>query len=289
MRPTIGGSLRGFALALCAAVALTSHAQEASALRGIGRGMAIVFSPDVTTPANCALYERLGFVCYQTPSWQLVVDDIACRNRAAAPADATSVLIVEAHGTNGNGLQLQASGAKRAPRSYIAAGALSDRLAAAGVRYCVLAACNARRLLRPAVYDHLDAQRGGALPPPTLGIINRGSDARADGVRFLTRADSHVESLSLGSTGELSAATRRALGLPKGMPFVVSDMLVQLLTNDPALDLRLATPTEQLKLATPEDRIADRLFARFVAHLDALARDREDDRATTLVASLRAR
>jgi hypothetical protein len=256
---------------------------EASPIRSVGRGVAVVFSPDLSVGTNCAFYERLGFACYASASWETVLEDIRCRNASAKPEDAISVVILEAHGTYGNGLKLQVSAAKKAGRSYTAIGALTERLAAAGVRTAVLAACNARRLLRPEIYHQLDSTR--LFLPATLGILN-GGDATESNVRLLTRADSHIESLSMGSTGELSPSTLRALDLREGeaMTFVVSDLLVQLVTHDPSLDLRPATPVKQLKHVTPEDRYADDLFARFVEHLDRLAN--EDAAPAPLIASL---
>lgn len=107
-------------------------------------------------------------------------------------------------------------------------------------------------------------------------------------MRLLTRADSHIESLSKGSTGQLSGPTLRALDLREGetMSFVVSDMLVQIMTRDPSLDLRPATPVNQLKLVTPEDAYAKALFERFVAHLDRVAASDEDAAPAPLVAAL---
>lgn len=247
---------------------------EASPIRSVGRGVAVVFSPDLSVGNNCAFYERLGFACYASASWETVLEDIRCRNASAKPEEAISVVILEAHGTQGNGLKLQVSTAKKAARSYAAIGALTERLAAAGVRTAVLAACNARRLLRPEIYHQLDSTR--LYLPATLGILN--GDGKAGNVRLLTRADSHIESLSMGNTGELSPSTLRALDLPEdeALTFVVSDMLVQLVTRDPSLDLRPATPVKQLKLVTPEDKYADELFARFVEHLDRLAVSKED-------------
>jgi hypothetical protein len=258
-----------------------------SPLSSIGRGVAIIFSPDLSVGNNCAFYERLGFTCYESASWETVVEDIRCRNASAAPEEAISAVILEAHGTHGNGLKLQVSAAKKAWRSYAAIGALTERLGAAGVRYCVLAACNSRRLLRPAIYHELDRTR--LYLPATLGIMNGDrEDPEKTGVRLLARADSHIESLSTGTSRELSASTLRALGLEKGetMSFVVSDMLVQLVTRDPSLDLRPATPVEKLKLVTPEDEYAEDLFARFVEHLDRLATSSEDAAAAPLVAML---
>jgi hypothetical protein len=261
--------LRLAATLFIASAALAAPPATPSALAAIGRGVAIVFSPDLSLENNCAFYERLGFVCYASPSWEVVVADIARRN---ASADAISVVILEAHGTQGNGLKLQTSSSRDAPRSYAAVGALSERLGAAGVRTCVLAACNSRRLLRAAIHDTLDRER--LFLPPTLGIMNAaGCDDGDARPRFLARADSHVEGVTVARTDELSPSTLRALGLEdeEPMTFVVSDILAQLVTGDSSLDLREATPVNHLKLITPEDAHAEELFARFVERLDRLA------------------
>ena len=280
MRPL----LRLAAALLFASRALTAPPVMHSPLTAIGRGTAIVFSPDLSLENNCAFYERLGFVCYATPSWQEVLDDIARRNASAPAAVSISMVILEAHGTEGNGLKLQTSSARNARRSYAAVGALRERLAAAGVRDCVLAACNARRLLRPAIHDTLDQER--LFLPATLGIMNAaGGDTVDARLRILARADSHIEGVTVARTNELSPSTLRALGLmdAKPMTFVVSDIFVQLVTRDPSLDLREATPVDRLKRITPGDAVAESLFARFVERLDRLATSEE---GTPLVAAL---
>jgi hypothetical protein len=271
------------ALLRLAAVLFIASTAFAAPLTAIGRGTAIVFSPDLSLDNNCAFYERLGFVCYATPSWSEVVEDIARRNAAATPDDAISVVILEAHGTQGNGLKLQTSSARKAPRSYASVGALREHLGAAGVRDVILAACNSRRLLRPAIHDTLDPER--LYLPATLGIMNAVGRESAN-VRFLARADSYIEGVSVGRTDELSPSTLRALGLAGNAPmtFVVSDIFVQLVTGDPMLDLREATPVDRLKLVRPQDANADALFARFVEHLDRVARGEG-----TLVAGLESR
>ena len=276
-------------LRLAAALLIASPALAAP-LTAIGRGVAIVFSPDLSLENNCAFYERLGFVCYASPSWEEVVDDIGRRNAAATPEEAISVVILEAHGTQGNGLKLQTSSARDARRSYAAVGALRERLGAAGVRDCILGACNSRRLLRPAIHDTLDRER--LFLPATLGILNAaGRDAGATGLRFLARADSHVEGITVARTDELSPPTLRALGLEDADPmtFVVSDIFVQLVTGDPSLDLREATPLNRLKLVTPEDARAESLFLRFVEHLDQLATSDQAAAEAPLVATLEQR
>jgi len=256
-------------LMLCAAAAL---AQERTSLSTFGRGVAVVFSPDLSVETNCAVYERLGFACYQSPSWETVVEDIRCHN-VSSPQNSISVVVLETHGTNGNGLKLQTGSAAEAFRSYASIGALYERLEAAGVRYCILSACNSRRLVRPEIYDTLDPASDRLFLPPTLGIMNARHEPKGNQLRFLSRADSHLESLSMANTNELTKDTIRALGLTAQPPlrFVVSDLLMQLLTNDPALDLRVATPVDSVERSTPEDSVAEALFARFVALLDHIA------------------
>ena len=256
--------LRLAAALLIASPVLAAPPATRSPLTAVGRGVAIVFSPDLSLQNNCAFYERLGFVCYASPSWEEVVDDIGRRNASARPEEAISVVILEAHGTQGNGLRLQTSSARNARRSYAAVGALQERLGAAGVRDCILAACNSRRLLRPAIHT---------------------------GLRFLTRADSHIEGITVARTDELSLPTLRALGIAdeEPMTFVVSDIFVQLVTGDPSLDLREATPVDRLKLVTPEDAHAEDLFARFVEHLDRIATSDDAGAEAPLVATLEQR
>ena len=268
-----------FLSAIC--LSAGAMAQESAPLSALGRGIAVVFSPDLSVESNCAVYERLGFVCYQTASWEHVVEDIRCRN--ASSQHPISMVILETHGTNGNGLKLQEGKAADALRSYAAIGALEERFGSAGVQYCILSACNSRRLFRPAIYYTLDPGSDRLFLPATLGIMNAGNQKSSSGVRFLTRADSHVESLSLANTQELTADTRRALGLPaEPIPFVVSDLLIQMLTNDPTLDLRIATPVEKLEHSTPEDAVADLLFSRFVARLHEVATSDETATQTAL-------
>jgi len=272
------GSLALFPTALLAVVCMKPLAADppTSSLQNLGRGAAIVFSPDLAAPSNCRFYERLGFNCYQTPSWKAVIDDIRCHNASASPADVISIVILETHGTNGNGLKLQTSSAADAQRSYAAVGALKEQLENARVHVCILSACNSGRLLRPEIYDRLDPASDRLFLPATLGILSGNADSKSNGeeVIFLARAQSRLESLSMMNTRQLSVATRKVLRLTseKAFSFVISDLLIQLLTSDPSLDLQVAKPTTHLSRDTPEDAIADRLFARFVMFLDASAK-----------------
>jgi len=118
-----------------------------------------------------------------------------------------------------------------------------------------------------------------------------GGDTGDPTLRLLARADSHIESLSVGRTDELSSSTLRALGLAEDAPmtFVVSDMLVQLVTGDSSLDLREATPVNRLQQITPEDAYAEDLFTRFVEHLERVATSEQVAANAPLVAALEQR
>lgn len=247
----------------------------AISIRHLGRGAAIVFSPDLAGSSNCRFYERLGFRCYQTPQWQAVIDDIRCHNAAASPAERISIVILETHGTNGNGLKLQSSNAAGAPRSYAAVGALQEHLGTAGVRVCILSACNSRRLFRPEIYDQLDPTSDRLFLPATLGILSATPNSMASrDITFLTRAESHLEALSIVSTDQLSEATRTALQLQSdtAFSFAVSDLFIQLVTSDSELNLQVARPTDALAQNLSPNAAASRLLSRFVMFLDASAK-----------------
>src|SRR5688572_10865175 len=84
------------------AFAEPGSAEERSFFGAVGRGVAVVFSLDLSVGNNCAFYERLGFTCYASASWETVVEDIRCRNVSAASEDTITAVILEAHGTQGN-------------------------------------------------------------------------------------------------------------------------------------------------------------------------------------------
>src|SRR6185369_12181948 len=127
-----------------------------------GRGVGIVFSPDLSVPGNCRFYQSLGFACFEDADWDAVLSGIRTYN-ILYPERAIRTLILETHGTNGNGLKLQQSYDPAADRSYISVGALQERVEPDGVRYIVISACNSRRLLRPAIYRALDPYNGDKL------------------------------------------------------------------------------------------------------------------------------
>src|SRR5436189_4191300 len=84
----------------------------------IGRGIGIVFSPDLSVPGNCRFYQSLGFACFEDTDWDVVPNGIRTYN-ILYPERAVRTVILETHGTNGNGLKLQESYDPEADRSYI--------------------------------------------------------------------------------------------------------------------------------------------------------------------------
>jgi len=45
-------------------------------LGDIGRGVGVVFSPDLSVSGNCRFYQALGFACFQDADWSRVIDQI---------------------------------------------------------------------------------------------------------------------------------------------------------------------------------------------------------------------
>jgi len=245
-----------------------------------GRGVGIVFSPDLSVPGNCRFYQSLGFACFEDADWDAVLSGIRTYN-ILYPERAIRTLILETHGTNGNGLKLQQSYDPAADRSYISVGALQERVEPDGVRYIVISACNSRRLLRPAIYRALDPYNGDKLfLPATLGIINASEDWDPERSRIVvaTPATSHIEQTLAGTLRELSPTTRRALtvsaralGIEPPKQFAVSEMFMQMLLRDSTLELATNESIDQLSRdMTPESR-GEKLFRSFVKYVDHLS------------------
>ena len=248
----------------------------------VGRHKAVIFSPDFAEPGNRGLYERLGFLYIEDANWQNALNQIIARNHWH-PEDRIETIILETHGTNGNGLKLQAGQSPRANRSYISIAALQEKLEGIGVRLCVIGACNSGRLFRPEIYRTLNPQPHDRLfLPATLGIINASKDydpARSK-VIVVRRAESEIETTSDGYTSELSPVTRIVLGLDqrngpvrvaRPLHFVVSNLLIQMLIHDPRLQLAASGfANEKSKNDLSEDE-SDALFQRFLAYLDGIA------------------
>lgn len=250
-------------------------------LSDIGRHKAVIFSPDFAQPGNREFYEKLGFLYIQDASWPKALNQIVARNYWH-PEDRIDTIILETHGTNGNGLKLQTGPALRAARSYISVGALQERLEGLGVRLCVIGACNSGRLFRPEIYKTLNPHPGDPLfLPATLGIINasQGYDPAKSKMLVVRRAESEIETTSDGDTSELSPMTRSVLrleprvstGVARSVHFAVSNLLIQLLTHDPRLELTSSGfANEKSKNDLTEDE-SDELFQRLVAFIDNIA------------------
>ena len=264
-------------------ITLLQHAwpdTRAERVSEIGRGVGVVFSPDLSVEGNCRFYEALGFACFDDADWSRVLDQLHSYN-VLYPERRVTTLVLETHGTNGNGLKLQRSYAADADRSYIAIGALQERLEAEGVSYVIVSACNSGRLLRPEIYNTLNPNPGDKLfLPPTRGIINAstGFDPKRSTVTVITPGESHIETTLVGDIKELKPATRRAIlasakvrGVAPPKEFAISDMMVQMLLRDRGLALVANSYVEVLsKKIQPEDA-SERLFARFVRYVNTVA------------------
>src|SRR3954447_3792842 len=241
----------------------------------IGRGVGVVFSPDLSVADNCRFYESLGFACFQDADWEKILDAVH-RHNVLYPERRIFTLILETHGTNGNGLKLQGSYDPDAERSYISAGALQQRLEPEGIYYVIISACNSGRLLRPAIYNELDPNNGDKLfLPATKGILNASPDfvASRSAVTIITPESSHIETTLVGKIAELSPSARRAitdsaksLGITPPTEFAVSDMMTAMLTRDSHLQLSSGSYVDELsRAAAPVDR-SEQLFAQFVRY-----------------------
>jgi hypothetical protein len=250
-------------------------------LSEVGTGVAVVFSPDLSVKGNCHFYTALGFACFDDSDWTRVLDGVHDYN-ARFPSRAIRTLVLETHGTNGNGLKLQRSDDPAAERSYISVGALQERVEREGVRSIILSACNSGRLLRPSIYANLDPAPGDKLfLPATCGIIGASPhwSAGQSKVTIITPAQSHIEMTVVGSVKELAPSTRKmidrsaaAAGVPRPRTFAVSDLMMQMLTRRLDLQLRVGTEVEDLsRQKTTEDQ-SEKLFKALLRHLNSLAR-----------------
>lgn len=291
------GAFRAEGLDLTNQALLTRAWPDAPAARvgTIGRGIGVVFSPDLSVPENCRFYQTLGFACFQDADWSRVFDAIH-RYNVLYPERRLNTLVLETHGTNGNGLKLQRSYDAKAERSYVAVGALQERLEAEGIYYVIISACNSGRLLRPEIYNAIDRNNGDKLfLPATCGIYDASLrfDGRQSAVTILTPQSSHIETTLVGRVRELAAPARAAiaasaksLGITAPKEFAVSDMMVQMITRDPRLELAANRAVEQFsREINPVDH-SEELFQRFVTYLNAAAL-REGYRAPAKTATLK--
>jgi len=249
-------------------------------LEDLGAGVGVVFSPDLSVKDNCRFFEALGFACFESADWLQVLGDIHAYN-LDHPGRRVRTLILETHGTNGNGLKLQAGKEPGDDRSYISVGALQEMLEPVGVRYFILSACNSGRLLRPEIYLQLNREPGDKLfLPATKGIIDATPDfdPKRSTSTVITPGSSHIETTLVGSMRELAPPTRDALsaaakkrGLTLPKQFAVSEMLIEMLTRDPQLQLHTGVHVEELSKEQTTPEASERLFRAFMSHLDFVA------------------
>lgn len=268
---------------------------EINRLSDIGRGKAVIFSPDFAESGNREFYEKLGFLYVEEASWQKSLNQIIARNYWHAE-DRIETIFLETHGTNGNGLKLQAGAAPGARRSYISLGALQEKLDGVGVRLCVIGACNAGRLFRPEIYKSLNPRPGDPLfLPPTLGIVNAspGFDPAGSKILVVRRAESEIETTSDGDVSELSPAAREILGFDRrssvrssrNLHFVVSNLLIQMLIHDPRLKMTASGYTNTKSKNDLSDAESEVLFDRFLGFINQVAeREHQATRAGRLTA-----
>jgi hypothetical protein len=252
-------------------------------LADIGRGKGVVFTPDFSVPGNRRFYERLGFAYFEGADWRDVLARVRAYNRAH-PERAIDTLILEAHGTNGHGLKLQAGDAPKAARSYVSIGGLRQQLAGAGVRLCVIAACNSGRLFRPEIYYTLDTRPGDPLfLPATRGVVNAepGFSATASDVRVLYPAASHLEAANEVYVREFAPTTAALLegnsrgadgsAGPAGARLVVSDAFIAMLLNAPRLALTAEGYVTEKSAGASAAAESESLVQRFIALVDETA------------------
>ncbi|HVG25639.1 MAG TPA: hypothetical protein VND45_15890 [Thermoanaerobaculia bacterium] len=256
--------------------AVSSHA----GLRDIGAGVGIVFSPDLSVPGNCDFYTALGFACFDSADWLDILSRIHAQN-ISNPNRRIRTLILETHGTNGNGLKVQTGKKDSDPRSYISVGALQEWLEPVGVKHIVISACNSGRLLRPEIYLRLDRNNGDKLfLPATRGIIDASDtfDPKRNPITVITPGASQIETTLVGSLRELAPSTRdvleraaKANGVTMPNEFAVSEMFIKMLLRDPGLELRTGAWVEELSKEQTSARTSERIFEAFVAHLNYVA------------------
>jgi hypothetical protein len=258
-------------------VAHPDRFESAARLKKLGERRAIVFSPDFAASGNRQLYEGLGFVYLESADWRWVLKEIMRVNRSRTDGSIREIFF-ETHGSNGNGLKLQWSQLRSAPRSYISLGALQEHLAAAGVDRAILGACNTGRLYRPEIYRKLDMSvKDPTVLPATLGVVNASPkfNPSTSPVELIRRTDSRLEQTSEGQYRELPASVRRALDLPASTkPFTVSNMFIQTIMKDDRLQVTSRGYVRKISKDTESEPDNEAIFQSFLKFLDDIASDR---------------
>lgn len=248
-------------------------------LSQIGHGVGVIFSPDLSVEGNCRFYETLGFACFQSADWTRVLDDIRTYN-IFHPENRIRTLVLETHGTNGNGLKLQGSYDPKADRSYISVGALQEHLDPDGLRYIIISACNSRRLLRPEIYLALDPNNGDKLfLPPTRGILDADADYDVSRSKIVvaTPSSSHIETTLVGNVREFAPVTRRVIayaaklnGVKPPTTFAISDIMMEMLVHDPRLELQTGESVDELSEKIRTQSEDEKLYKSFLAYVNSI-------------------
>ncbi len=258
-------------------VAQPDRLESAARLKKLGERRAIVFSPDFAASGNRQLYEGLGFVYLESADWRWVLKEIMRVNRSRTEGSIREIFF-ETHGSNGNGLKLQRSQLRTAPRSYISLGALQEHLSAAGVERAILGACNTGRLYRPEIYKRLDMSvKDPTVLPATLGVVNASPkfDPSRSLVELVRRTDSRLEQTSEGKYQELPASVRQALDLTASTkPFTVSNMFIQTIVKDDRLQVTSRGFVRKISKDTESEPDNEAIFQSFLKFLDDIASDR---------------
>ena len=249
-------------------------------LRDIGTGVGIVFSPDLSVPGNCRFYQALGFACFDSADWLEILSGIHAHN-IDNPGRRIRTLILETHGTNGNGLKVQKGKKATDARSYISVGALQEWLDPVGVRHVIISACNSGRLLRPEIYLRLNRENGDELfLPATRGIIDASDvfDPKRNTITVITPGASQIETTLVGRVSELAPSTREALAeaakerdIKLPARFAISEMFIKMLTRDPSLALRTGAWVEELSKVQTSPQGSEEIFEGFLSHLNYIA------------------
>lgn len=249
-------------------------------LEDIGKGVGIVFSPDLSVRGNCRFYQAMGFACFDSADWLEILSGIHAHN-IDHPDRPIRTLVLETHGTNGHGLKVQTGKKAKDARSYVSVGALQEWLEPVGVRHIVISACNSGRLLRPEIYLKLDRNNGDKLfLPATRGIIDASDvfDPKRNRITVITPGASQIEMTVVGKISELAPSTREALeaaakerDIELPTQFAVSEMFIKMLTRDPSLELRTGAWVEELSKTQTSPQTSERIFNAFLAHLNYVA------------------
>ena len=95
---------------------------------------------------------------------------------------------------------------------------------------------------------------------------------------MITPGASHIENTLVGALRELAPSTRKALqkaakkhSVKLPSQFAVSEMLIQMLTRDPDLELRTGAWVDELSKKQTSVETSERRFTAFVAHLNYIA------------------